>query len=162
MKKIAPAFFWILFFVFVLSNLPKLLEERPPVEEPQEIEKVEVFTSEQKRLLELHNENRVSKGLKPLELDSKLCDYAEGHADKMASKASMFHSRMSDLQEFCGADVVGENVAWGQDTEEEVVSAWMWSLMHRWNILGSSYNKAGFGVKKGPKGRNYWCVVFSS
>jgi uncharacterized protein YkwD len=33
--------------------------------------------------------------------------------------------------------------------------------MHRWNILGSSYTKAGFGVKKDSDGRNYWCVVFS-
>ena len=40
MKKIAPVFFWILFFVFALSNLPKLLEEISPVEKPQEIDRI--------------------------------------------------------------------------------------------------------------------------
>jgi uncharacterized protein YkwD len=104
---------------------------------------------------------RTSKGMRPLEIDKKLCDYAQSHAGYMASKNSLTHSSMNKLQDFCGADTVGENIAWGQETPESVVSAWMWSPMHRWNILGSSYNKAGFGIRKDSDGRNYWCVVFS-
>ena len=37
----------------------------------------------------------------------------------------------------------------------------MWSPGHRWNILGSEYRKAGFGMAKDSEGRIYWCVVFS-
>lgn len=163
MQKIIPAFFWILFFIFVLSNLPRLLEQEVPRLKPDvEATEADRFSHMQTRLLELHNARRSYKGMEPLELDGGLCDYAQRHAKNMAEKEKMFHSSMERLQENCGADVVGENVAWGQETEDEVVSSWMKSPMHRWNILGSSYRKVGFGVEKGPDGRNYWCTVFSS
>lgn len=163
MQKIIPAFFWILFFIFVFSNLPRLLEY--DVQKPKSdkgVVEAESFSPTQMALLELHNARRSSKGMDPLVLDRGLCDYAQKHAKKMAERGRMFHSSMERLQEDCGADIVGENVAWGQETEEEVVSSWMWSPMHRWNILGSSYGKVGFGVEKGEGGRNCWCVVFSS
>jgi uncharacterized protein YkwD len=68
---------------------------------------------------------------------------------------------MSDLQDYCGAGLVGENIAWGQTDEKKVVESWMWSPMHRWNILGSGYKKVGFGMKADGEGRKYWCTVFS-
>lgn len=95
-------------------------------------------------------------------MSETLCSYAQEHAEVMCKKNSLFHSSMADLQKFSGADVVGENIAWGQEDAESVVSSWMWSPMHRWNILGSSYKKVGFGVKEDRDGRKYWCVVFSS
>ena len=59
------------------------------------------------------------------------------------------------------SSLVGENIAWGQETEKLVVEAWMWSPMHRWNILGTSYKRVGFGVEEDKEGRLYWCAVFS-
>lgn len=118
--------------------------------------------AEQMELLEAHNKHRISKGLKPLEMDRKLCDYAERHAGFMSSKDRLSHSDMGDLQGFCGANVVGENIAWGQENVKDVVSDWIWSPGHRSNILSSSYSKVGFGVEKDSAGRKYWCVVFSS
>lgn len=120
------------------------------------------FQDEQMELLEAHNKQRISRGFGPLAIDRVLCDYAERHAGAMASKGRLFHSSMGDLQDFCGAETVGENIAWGQESVDDVVSDWMWSPGHRWNILGSSYAKVGFGVKKDAAGRRYWCVVFSS
>jgi uncharacterized protein YkwD len=114
-----------------------------------------------KKLLDLHNKERVGWGYKTLEIDENLCRYAQSHAEKMAKEESLKHSRMSDLQKVNGAGYVGENIAWGQETEADVVSAWMWSPGHRWNILGSSHGKAGFGAAKDSDGRYYWCAVFS-
>ncbi|NBT57411.1 CAP domain-containing protein [bacterium] len=114
-----------------------------------------------KKLLDLHNKERIGWGYKPLEMDERLCNYAQNHAEKMAKEESLEHSRMSDLQKVNESSYVGENIAWGQDTEADVVSAWMWSPRHRWNILGSNYGKAGFGAAKDSDGRYYWCVVFS-
>jgi len=122
----------------------------------------ERLTEDQKSLFKLHNSNRKSKGIPLLEIDEGLCRYAQSHANYMAKKGSLTHSKMSDLQEHSGVGIVGENIAWGQETPEAVVSAWMWSPMHRWNILGSSYKKVGFGLKEDSKGRKYWCAVFSS
>lgn len=122
------------------------------------ISKYEVF---QEKLLELHNKERTSKGYSKLEIDKNLCDYAQKHADKMAEKNWMYHSSMSDIRKVLDSNWVGENVAWGQETEESVVNSWMWSPGHRWNILGSNYKRVGFGMKKDKNNRKYWCVVFS-
>lgn len=122
----------------------------------------ERFGRVQKKLLNLHNERRSSEGMESLELDGRLCDYAQKHARIMCEKGRMFHSDMERLQEECGAEVVGENIAWGQETEDEVMSSWMCSPTHTRNVLGSSYRKAGLAVEKDKDGRNYWCAVFSN
>lgn len=119
------------------------------------------FSEEQKNLLELHNEERKSRGYAELEMDEELCAYAQEHARKMAEKNSLFHSSMSDLSDIKKSGLVGENIAWGQETAAEAVSGWMWSPMHRWNILGSNFKKVGFGAVKDKDGRYYWCTVFS-
>lgn len=115
----------------------------------------------QDKLLDLHNKERTYWGYSKLTIDKKLCEYAQNHAEKMAAKNWMYHSDLSELRKVLNSNSVGENVAWGQDTEESVVDSWMWSPGHRWNILGSSYKKVGFGMKKDQNNENYWCVVFS-
>lgn len=149
----------VAFFVAlaVFSSDQKQTKEisRPPAE------KKETEPQFRKNLLELHNKEREGWGYKPLQMDKRLCDYAQKHAEKMAKENSLYHSSMSDIQKVNDSGYVGENIAWGQKTEADVVSAWMWSPGHRWNILGSSYKKVGFGMKKDEDGRNYWCVVFT-
>ena len=112
----------------------------------------------QKNLLDEHNKQRKLKGLEELILSNDLCEYAQKHADKMAKKDNLYHSQISKIE----SEWVGENVAWGQETESSVVNSWMWSPMHRSNILGSKYKKVGFGVAKNKNGRNYWCTVFTN
>ena len=157
MKRISFIIFWCVFFIYIFVHPPAFTgigKKEPPATKS-------IFSPEQIELLDAHNKIRLSKGIESLSMNQKLCEYAQKHAEYMAEKKSMKHSSMSKLQEFCGAGLVGENIAWGQETVGEVMSGWMWSPMHRWNILGSSYKKAGFGVKKDADGRNYWCVVFS-
>lgn len=157
MKHIA-----FLFFLFVLAIFLGVRHLGGEGEIHQNPDPIGSVSGEHRILLELHNAKRTARGLPKLELDDGLCKYAQGHAERMARNNSLTHSSMGDLQKFSGAEVVGENIAWGQDTADEVVTDWMWSPGHRWNILGSSYNKVGFGLAKDGKGRNYWCVVFSS
>lgn len=113
------------------------------------------------RLLELHNKERVERILDSLTLDPKLCEYAKKHAESMAERGRMVHSSMSDLAVAAGNGNVGENIAWGQDSEEEVTKTWMKSPGHRQNILGKRFRRVGFGMKKDEKGRPYWCAVFA-
>ncbi len=113
----------------------------------------------QTRLLELHNKERKSRNLKTLKLDRNLCDYAQKHAEKMAKQNSLRHSQMSNLADAAGSQTVAENIAWGQENEEEVVNAWMHSTGHRMNILGD-YTDVGFGMAKNKNGEIYWCGVF--
>jgi uncharacterized protein YkwD len=113
-------------------------------------------------LLDGHNRQRVQRGLEPLALDDGLCEYAQSHADKMARRGMLVHSSMSNLAVKAGNGNVGENIAWGQNSEEEVCDSWMNSSGHRANILGKRYKRAGFGVKEDERGRKYWCAVFSA
>lgn len=114
------------------------------------------------RLLEGHNASRAEKGLEPLALDERLCAYAQRHAERMASKGHLVHSSMSSLAGVLGDGNVAENIAWGQNSEEEVCRAWMNSPGHRTNIMSKRYRKVGFGVKEDERGKKYWCAVFSA
>lgn len=112
--------------------------------------------------LSVHNKEREKWGYEPLAIDENLCEYAQRHAEAMAKEGRLNHSRMSELQKVNGSEYVGENIAWGHKNETDVMTAWMWSPMHRWNILSSDYKKAGFGAAKDLDGKHYWCVVFSN
>jgi uncharacterized YkwD family protein len=54
----------------------------------------------------------------------------------------------------------GENIAKGQRTAQEVVTAWMNSSGHRANILSPSYMEIGVGLAKDSAGRCYWTQMF--
>lgn len=112
-------------------------------------------------LLELHNRERTKRTLEPLKLDPTLCEYAQRHAERMAERGRLAHSSMSDLSVAAGNGNVGENIAWGQVSEEEVTDAWMESPGHRQNILGKRFKRVGFGMKKDKNDRPYWCAVFA-
>ena len=54
----------------------------------------------------------------------------------------------------------GENIAYGQSSPEEVMTAWMNSSGHRANILNSSFTKLGVGVYKSGN-TIYWVQLFT-
>ena len=118
--------------------------------------------STQGSLLELHNDERTSARVQPLEIDEELCEYAQTHAEKMAKHAGLTHSSMSNLSATAGNGNVGENIAWGQPSERDVMASWMNSPGHRQNIMSGRFKRVGFGVKEDSKGRKYWCAVFAA
>lgn len=153
MNKKAIIFFWTVFAVFVVGKhgcQHDIIAKQLPN-----------LRQEQTELLDLHNKERKSRGLEELKLDEDLCLYAQRHAEHMASKQNLSHSSMSKLQSASGAGRVGENIACGQETEEQVMKSWMGSSGHKRNILSSQYKHVGFGLKKDKEGRIYWCTVFS-
>nr|WP_296068345.1 CAP domain-containing protein [uncultured Actinoplanes sp.] len=54
----------------------------------------------------------------------------------------------------------GENIAWGYQTADEVIAAWMASPSHRANILNCSAHSIGTGVVYGWNGVPYYTQVF--
>jgi uncharacterized protein YkwD len=109
-------------------------------------------------LLRLHNEQRELKGRPGFQLDPYLCEYAQNHAEWMAKHNNLKHSDISVLMG--KYSTAGENIAWNQRSEQEVVTGWMNSSGHRANILNRSFNRVGFGVSYNSKGEPYWCTVF--
>ena len=54
----------------------------------------------------------------------------------------------------------GENIAYGQQTPQAVMNAWMNSAGHRNNMLNRVYNQIGVGVAKASNGTLYWTQMF--
>lgn len=147
------------FIIIVIATLGCTQVNSIPIN--QNLEKEQIGFQEV--LLKAHNKERTKNGCKPLVLNKELCEYAQKHSEYMAKNKKLLHSKMLDLQEVNKeSNVVGENIAWGQETEKSVFSSWMLSPMHRWNILYDSYSKVGFGLKKDKNNTNYWCAVFSN
>ena len=57
-------------------------------------------------------------------------------------------------------NTAGENIAMGQTSPSQVMTAWMNSEGHRANILNSSFTKIGVGVAQNANGQYYWTQQF--
>lgn len=100
----------------------------------------------------LTNEARTDRGLAPLQVDPRLQDAAQAHADDMRAKSYFAHQ--APLGPGLGTRIsargyrwsaIAENIALGQETPYEVVQAWLASSGHCTNILGP-YDDIGVGL----------------
>lgn len=110
------------------------------------------------------NAQRAAVGKAPLALCGPLILAAEIQSSAQASKNLMHHSNLTALANtagYFGWLTLGENVAAGQTSVDQVMSAWMNSQLHKDNILGA-YTHAGFAQATGSNGRIYWTQEFGS
>jgi uncharacterized protein YkwD len=124
------------------------------------------------RVLELTNREREKAGLQPLVLDLKLSSSADWKAEDMGDKDYFDHADgggrdFVDRAEKYGYNnwtYLGENIAAGQPTPEEVVQEWMASPGHRKNILKPQYKEIGIGYATISKSsfKNYWVQEFGT
>lgn len=138
-----------------------MLPDIPEVDEPE----VEIPQSSlAMQVLSLVNSERAKYGLRALTYDAHLSRAADIRAVEIKSLFS--HTRPDGRSCFTALDEVGysyrkagENIAYGQESAEEVMNAWMNSEGHRANILGD-YTFIGIGVyEKG--GVIYWSQFFA-
>lgn len=131
------------------------------------------------QVLTLVNQERANAGLAPLQLDTQAERAGLCHSEDMFGRNYFSHTTpegwspstrltMTGASGFSG---VGENIALGQTTAQEVMNAWMSSAGHRANILGN-FTHVGIGVRAPPPpgcttcgppgGLTYWTQVFLS
>ncbi len=110
------------------------------------------------------NEERRTAGLTELVINDRLCQAANQRSEETVQEFS--HTRPDGTSCFTILDsyginyvAVGENIAMGQRTPQEVMNAWMNSQGHRENILKSEYNQIGVGVVS-YQGYLYWTQLF--
>jgi uncharacterized protein YkwD len=123
-----------------------------------------------RELLEAVNRERVSHRLAPLRESPILERAAQGHADDMLSRGYYGHASPEHVMVLARtreagyvADSVGENIAKGQRSVEEVMEGWLASPEHKKNILNPMFTDAGFGIALGkmPDGNEVlWVQVF--
>jgi len=113
--------------------------------------------AEEAKMLDLLNQERTSRGLKPLELDSRLRDAARAYSKEMVTNNFFSHTSAVDgsspFDRIKRAGVsykyAGENLAYNSSTQA-AHTALMNSASHRANILNSNFTHVGIGiVKKG-------------
>jgi uncharacterized protein YkwD len=114
-------------------------------------------------LILLHNEARTNRWLwksKPLIKSNILMKYAQKWSNKMAVQDKLYHRDMKDLLSL-GFSLVGENIAYGQKSPNDVMQSWLKSYGHRSNILNSKFEEIGCGMSISQNGKLYWCVCFA-
>ena len=107
------------------------------------------------------NEIRADAGLNGLSWDQNLetvsvvrakeCDKQFSH---MRPNGKQWNTVNSEIQG-------GENLAYGFDTANEAVSAWMDSTTHRDNILYKEFSGGSISIYKNDEGVCYWAQEFS-
>ena len=117
-------------------------------------------------VVRLVNEVRKEYGLTELTTNSSLSAAADCRAEEI--KTLFSHTRPDNtscstvLSEFgMSYSMMGENIAEGQSTPEEVVDCWLNSPGHRANILNPNFKYIGVGhTSGGGMYRNYWVQLF--
>ncbi len=122
-------------------------------------------------LIPLINQVRAENGLLPLVENPLLDAAAQRYAEFIASRSILSHTadgRTLDARAqaagYTGWKALGENLAGGYDTPEQVVAAWLASPGHRAIILTPSYTETGVGCAwndASPYG-SFWVQEFGA
>lgn len=116
------------------------------------------------RVLDLVNIERRKAGVKPLALSDELMRAAAVRSQEITQVFS--HTRpdgtkFSSLVSRHGRRI-GENIAGGYQTPEDVVDGWMRSEGHRKNILHPDFTELGVGYtyEENSQYKHYWVQIF--
>ena len=116
------------------------------------------------QVIDLTNAQRSKNGLPALKADSQLNGVAQKKSVDMAQNNYFSHTSPTygspfDMMRDFGVTYksAGENIAQGQRTPQEVVTAWMNSEGHRKNILSANFTHIGVGYEKSG---NHWTQMF--
>ena len=125
------------------------------------------FSAYQQETLNIVNKERTSRGLSSLKFNTELSKVATTKSQDMIDRGYFDHNSPTygspfDMMKKFGITYksAGENIAMGQKTPQEVMTAWMNSDGHRKNILNSSFTEIGIGIAKDKNGRLYWTQMF--
>jgi uncharacterized protein YkwD len=114
----------------------------------------------------LVNAERAAAGCGAVAVSEALTAAAQGHSDDMAANDYFSHTSLdgataSDRAEAAGftGTALGENIAAGQQSAQDVMAAWMGSEGHRANILNCDYTVIGVGLNEDGW---YWTQMFGT
>ncbi len=135
------------------SNVAKTLTGAEKIESEFQLE-----------VLRLVNIERQRFGLNQLTYSAEMEKSAMIRAREIVDKFS--HTRPDGTSCFTAVNVsysyIGENIAAGQVSPQDVVTAWMNSEGHRANILNSNFSQLGVGYLHLPNTdyKHYWVQIF--
>jgi uncharacterized protein YkwD len=114
-------------------------------------------------IMELINAYRITEGLNPLNDHNTVKAVASTHTDYMIEVENVSHDnffqRKQSLQANAAANIVSENVAYGFNSAESVVNAWLNSPNHKENIEGN-FTDFDVSAEKNSEGKWYFTNIF--
>jgi uncharacterized protein YkwD len=126
-------------------------------------------TADEKKLIELTNQERKKHKLPTLKINLVLCKVARDHSANQAKQQKMAHvlDGKNSFQRLKEAKYrytdCGENVAFGLNVPlEDIMAGWMGSEAHRKNILDSAFTEIGLGAVAAKDGTVYYTQVFGT
>ncbi len=157
------------------TGTSELIKANPQIKNPSMIfvgQKVNIpeaapLQSYETEVIRLINIERTKRGLSALTTNWQLSRVARYKSQDMINKNYFSHTSPTygspfNMMENFGLkfSAAGENIAYGQRTPQEVVTAWMNSPGHRANILSAAYTQTGVGAAKKANGTLYWTQMF--
>jgi uncharacterized protein YkwD len=125
-----------------------------------------VVASDQAQILALVNAQRAKSGCGALTASKPLTTLAQNFSQEMAVRNFFDHTDPDGKSPWDRAKALGitnlggENIAMGQQTPDDVMTAWMNSAGHRANILDCDYHSLGVGAYFAPTGGPWWTQDF--
>jgi uncharacterized protein YkwD len=114
-------------------------------------------------IMELINGHRIEMGLNPLNNLNIIKSVAFTHTDYMVGINQVNHDnffqRKNSLIQNAGAERVSENVAYGYNTAEGVVSGWINSPSHKATMEGD-FTDFDISAEQNSEGRWYYTNIF--
>jgi uncharacterized protein YkwD len=122
------------------------------------------------RVFAMINQERTSRGLASVTFNDQLNQMAEDYCCEMIEGHFFSHTNPYTGEEPGQRALnagyiylaVGENLAGGQTSPEQVMAEWMDSALHRQNILAAQWREVGIGVRTGGQHGVYWVLEFGN
>jgi uncharacterized protein YkwD len=123
------------------------------------------------QVVTLTNAERAKAGCGPLAVNATLTAVAQAHSQDMATNNYFDHNSQDGRTPFDRMTAAGyrystaaENIAAGQRTPQDVMTAWMNSPGHRANILNCALKQVGVGYATGSSSQYgvYWTQDFGT
>ncbi len=115
------------------------------------------------QVLDIVNQTRAEVGQPALKMDAELLETAMIRA----AEISVFYSHTRPCGKDCfsifrSSGSMGENIALGQTSPEDVMESWNNSPGHYANIISAAYTSIGIGCFVDSDGRRYWVQCFDN
>lgn len=144
-------------------------QQTPPAGESTSSSPAASLDAVEAEVLDLINAHRQENGLAPLANASTLNISSHNHSQDMAENGYFSHTsldgsspfdRMRDAGYSCGT--MGENIAAGQTSAQQVFEGWMNSPGHNANMLNPNFEAVGIGLVSAPDSPYgyYWTTNF--
>lgn len=150
----------MLLMAFLISTMTACVKEAQPIVDDASVQ----YSDFETEIMNQVNNYRNSIGLAKLSRLNLVSKEAETHSAYMLENGTLSHDnfavRIQNLMNNADALSIAENVAYGYQSAEELLNAWLQSAEHRQKIEEERYTDFGISAKKNTNGGYYVTQIF--